>query len=264
MANKEEGGMLKGFSLTPTLTALLKPSADYLGNELRDGIKARIKEWKDQRRDENLKTHAAAVSARIETKQRGGVAEAEPSMRELAIFEQWAENVQDVDPRDQDLSAIWDGLLAAAVGGSAVSTDALNTLKTLTPTEAELLLRITGRDLPRGVGIMREVLEELFGSRSRSHVARKLEAKYLVERDHRLMFLTVLSGFVMFIFATELSNDNNIGHGGFFGKLLMMSPLFDPRWIVALTSSAATYYFYRLPSWRLSELGAELVSYAKP
>lgn len=60
MSKKKSSGdipSLKGVSLTPALTALLKPSADLLGKELRDTLKEAIDGWKAKRRNENLHVH---------------------------------------------------------------------------------------------------------------------------------------------------------------------------------------------------------------
>src|SRR5947209_137774 len=68
LPSKENGqnDLTKGFSLTPTLTKLLSPTADLLGLEIRDRVKEQIDKLKSRKRNENLEQHIQDASAQTD------------------------------------------------------------------------------------------------------------------------------------------------------------------------------------------------------
>jgi hypothetical protein len=138
--NESDAGLLKSFSLTPVITSLFNPSAQYLGRELRDLLKSGVERLKGKKREENFAAHLKNVRDRL-GEDPSFMAEQEVTITRLRIFDEWAEHVQDVDPNEEDLSAMWEGLLADAARGKDVSIEILNVLKSMTPAEAEALIR---------------------------------------------------------------------------------------------------------------------------
>jgi len=117
MSKKESSGeavSLRGVSLTPVFTALFKPSAELLGKELRNTIKEMIDERKTRRREENLQAHIDAVRIKLSS-QTDEPNEATTSFIEQPeLFSEWVENVQEIDPRDVEISNLWQNLLACS------------------------------------------------------------------------------------------------------------------------------------------------------
>lgn len=241
---------LKGVSLTPALTALLKPSADLLGKELRDTLKESIDSWKAKRRNENLHVHIKAVKKKLSAASDEATSQGEPTFEQAEFFGEWVENVQNVDPSHTDISDLWQNLLARAVTGEAISCEVLNALKSLTPREAAFLLSLERRlpSVPFHSG--RVSIEERF-------FATSLERKHLVEKDYA--FAYILFGCV----AVSLALSIAIGQRHVF-------PLFDTSiGVVGITTAAVVAaslgvsFRAGLARWRLTWLGRQLTSYAR-
>jgi hypothetical protein len=177
---------VKGISITPTITALLKPTVDYLGIEIRDYFKANVEEWKTKRRERNLNAHFEAVRDKL-TKEPPSNNQSSPSIRQLAIFDEWIEKAQDIDPEDLELSDIWQNLLAKAARGERVPTEVVAALKSLSPKEAQFLVGMARRTLP---------FPFLIGgvNAENRYLAKSLEAKGIVEcRLHFSYFLLAVA-----------------------------------------------------------------------
>ena len=183
--------IIKGVTLTPFLTALFKPTADYLGIELRDLVREPIERWKLKRKERNLRAHLDQVRSRVQER----LPELPPpeikTTRQADFFSEWAESVEDVDPNDKELSQIWQDLMARVACGEDISAELMRALKTLTPGEAQFLLRL------RRIGPWLELpfpfpFPQMLSRRDLFY-ARALEQKQLVERSYLFSIVSVVS-----------------------------------------------------------------------
>lgn len=178
-------GVLKEFSVTPVLTSLLKPSASYLGKELRSLTKLGVESLKEFCRRRNLEAHAARVQERLdETAARDGQngSEAPRLLEQLEIYEEWTAGVQEVDPAEAALSSMWQELLFNATQRRVANgRELVRILKQLSEYEAKLLLRISREAVrPRG--------------RREAHYLKRLKALNLVIENPRPAAAVVAAG----------------------------------------------------------------------
>lgn len=174
--SNEDAGATKGMSLTPALTALFKPTTEYLGTELRDGVKATIEGLKKRKRGENLDAHVAAVQERLRDDPPEG-SDAEATLAQLSFFETWVDSVQDIDPAETELSQMWELLLAEAARGTSHMPEVIDALKSLTPFEAKFLLAHWSSPRSRYKPMAGPVEQELY-------FVGKLESKGIIELDN--------------------------------------------------------------------------------
>ncbi|MBG0757787.1 hypothetical protein [Vibrio cidicii] len=120
--------------------SLLKPSTDYLGTELKRYFQNRIEEAKAKREEQNLLSHIESVRKKSVSKQ-----ETELSYSQLELFEQWAGEVEKIDPSDETLSDIWHNLLLNSED-SFNSEVLLTKLKKLSSGDAITLIKVLNRD----------------------------------------------------------------------------------------------------------------------
>lgn len=134
-----KNGEINEISLTPSLTALLKPSAEYLGTTLRDQIKAKIEPILEKKRDENIRSHVQSAEKKI------GMSffevESDNSNANLRDFNKWIEGAQDIDPDNKILAELWQGILIDIVKGKKDNRLLIKTLNQLETNEAEFLLK---------------------------------------------------------------------------------------------------------------------------
>jgi hypothetical protein len=98
---------VKGISFTPVLSALLMPTAKYLGSKLRDCVKETIEVRKSKTRDENVQFHIARNRPTFES-YKHVLDDAET----LTRFEKWIAGVEDVDFNNEELCILWDEVLS--------------------------------------------------------------------------------------------------------------------------------------------------------
>ena len=187
---------LKEVSITPSFTALLKPTADMLGTELRDLVKERIDSAKSARRAANVKSHIDAATQRSSS----GANSEPPGVAQLDLFEDWFDHSGDVDPEDRELSLMWESLLVDMGKRKSSSRLLLEKLRELDPDDARTLIKFSGTN--------REPLSE----EDRYRLA-KLERLELIEKDESRMaviqvllplsFLAVLS--LSFLYVPHIS-----------------------------------------------------------
>ena len=128
---------VKGISLTPVLNALLMPTARYLGPKLRDHVKGLIEERRSQEKEANLRSH---IGRNLHTFEKykdnafGG--------ETLVLFERWIDGVEDVSHDNEELSALWDEVLAKILSKDPLSDMLLDKLRSLSALEAHLFLRM--------------------------------------------------------------------------------------------------------------------------
>ncbi len=113
--NTAETDRVNYVSLSPFLTSLIKPSADYLGQELRSFISEHIDCWKKRKQSQNLRSHIESTRGLLESAQGEEPGEAD-TLEQLELFEDWVEGAQDVDPREKELSCMWRELLNKGTG----------------------------------------------------------------------------------------------------------------------------------------------------
>jgi len=238
---------VKSLSLTPAITALLKPTAEYLGLELRDYVKANIEEWKAKRRERNLNAHLEAVREKL-AKQPPSKAQPGPTFSQLVLFDEWLERAQDIDPEDKDLSEIWRNLLAKAARGEAVPTEVVAALKSLSPREAQFLVEMERRTPPV------PFLSGVVSAESR-YLANSLQAKGILEKDYAFSVVLLsslgLSGvFAYFIF-------ERMGLPGALPTQLVTG--------IAIATGAIMFAAFAwrlgLARWRMTWLGKELLEF---
>lgn len=245
---KDEGGSLKELTVAPALTALLKPTAEYLGLELRDYVKSRVEEWKERRRAENLHTHIEGVKKKLEGNAPSSSSGESTSFYQLALFDEWMSNVQDIDPADKELSDLWQSLLASAARGARVPAEVVSALKTLSPKEAQFLVDMSRRAPP---------VPFLSGSVSgeNRYLANSLETKRILEKDYAfsVLFLSslVFSGLFAYYFFQQ-----QLGGGGLETSIPIIG--------TAIAVGVAFVGFSMrtgLARWRLTWLGHELLNF---
>nr|WP_246852650.1 MULTISPECIES: hypothetical protein [Vibrio] len=118
----------------------MKPSTDYLGTELKGYFQHRIEGAKAKREEQNLLSHIESVRKKSVSKQ-----ETELSYSQLELFEQWAGEVEKIDPSDETLSGIWHNLLLNSED-SFNSEVLLTKLKKLSSGDAITLIKVLNRD----------------------------------------------------------------------------------------------------------------------
>lgn len=248
-SKEAEVNPIKGVSITPTITALLKPTVDYLGIEIRDYFKANVEEWKAKRRERNLNAHLEAVRNKL-TKEPASNNQSSPSIRQLVIFDEWIEKAQDIDPEDSELSDIWQNLLAKAARGERVPTEVLAALKSLSPKEAQFLVGMVQRTqlfpfLTRGVNA------------ENRYLAKSLEAKGIIEADYTflIIFLLLLSvcGVIAYNFGAKIGTAYESG--------IPMSSLIGVALVAGFVGIGFSMWSV-LVHWRGSWLGRTLLEYA--
>ena len=265
-----EDSLVKNFSITPSITALLKPTTEYLGLELRDYFKENIEGWKAKCREQNLKAHLDAVREKL-AEHLPPKAQAGPSFSQLALFDEWMEKAQNIDPEDKDLSEIWRNLLAKAARGDTIPNEVVAALKSLSPGEAQFLfekestLVFSLSNMVRiSLGMPGMVLGALntgmpFNIRTipfsvvrpkGRYLVSSLQAKGIVERDYSYMvyFMIMLGMVIASLVASELVQfENNPSAKLMF---VMLSSFFV---VVGLVSGMGL--------WRLTWLGRELLAF---
>lgn len=236
----------KTLSLAPAVTALLKPTTEYLGLELRDYVKNTIQGLKKNRREKNIDAHISAVQSRLSEDPVPEAVETDGTLAQLTFFEEWIDCVQEVDPEDEELSEIWEELLAQAARGKKHSPEIIRALKSLTPREAKFLLEIRLRapSFPLVSGLVKP---------EDRYLAKSLEQRSILERDYAFAGVFIASlglslAALYFVFAQT------------------PFPLEPPVLVVtagAVLASSSFLLRAGMARWRMTWLGRELVSTSK-
>lgn len=244
---------IKEITLTPFLTSLLKPSADYLGKELRSYLEATVAQWKEHRRSENLRRHIDAAQKRLEQTQDDRRAVNADVLEQLELFEEWVDGAQDVDPREAELSQIWQELLCEIARGARPSRLLLKVLRQLDGETSRLLLKL--RDDPH------------FRPKSSRDVyhMKQLNALELVEeRQHEWILIALPLGMVALIVSARFVNPKIFSGLSTSADWIMFILRMLPYIVLPFLGLAAVVLalFLVLPKWRLSWLGIDLLHYA--
>jgi hypothetical protein len=227
----------KGVSLTPTLTSFLKPTADYLGIELRDYVKVKIENLKAKKRKANVQSHMNVVGVQL------GIPlnydeQSLDNIQQLELFDEWVEGAQEIDPNDEVLAKLWQGLLREIVQGKSKNKVLIKTLKSLDSHEAKLLLEFKGRAIyhPKGS-------EERF-------ILRKLKSLDLIEFNWPLLAMLAISYAMAIAIFTTVPGISKPFETTFSLVQLGLLSLIPAAAMVAI-----------IPKYRLSWLGKRLLEF---
>ena len=235
--DESDANLDKSISITPTITALLKPTATYLGIELRNYIKETIEELKNKKREGNITSHLEAVRIKL-SKDNLDYAATPSTLEQLEFFEIWIKEVQNIDPDNVELSEIWHQLLVNAVRGDAVQKEVLEVIQSLTPMEAQFLLEFNKRQFN---------IPFLSISNKNQYLAKSLESKGILHRDYTMgITFTVTMLFIAYFALNANRAIQSFSASTIF--VLIFSGLLT---LLALQIS--------LQRWRFSWLGSELM-----
>ena len=253
-----EEGIVKGISLTPVVTALFKPSAEYLGKELRNLVREGVEQVKSRWRERNLQSHMEAIRKRIAAEESKLDPEEEPFFRHADLFADCMESIQDVDPLDEELSELWHSLLTAAALGNSVSREALKALQRITPDEAVVLLQ--GHRYPLPVEILRYLAAASSLVSHDDYLRRSLAVKGLLERNLRFWPAYVFLGaFCIFLMTLPWSLPFTKEIGSLNALADLKGPIVFGTLIYCGLLMMATGFGQLKKSW----LGREVTKYAK-
>ena len=236
---------VKGLSVTPAITALFKPTADYVGQELKETVKAYVEEKKEKRRKRNLDQHLKSVQEELKQTPRGED-QKEPTLEQLSLFDEWIDNVQDIDIEDRELSEIWHNLLAKAARGGEVQSEVLEAIKKITPREAKFLYQLSGRvpTLPFHTGVI-DAEDRYF--------ARSLEGKAILEKDYSFSVVLVTAMGISLAALYYVLQE----------QLLVKVSITVPFLAIAILFMGLSFKS-GLARWRLSWLGKTIIKFVKP
>jgi hypothetical protein len=240
---------VKGISMTPTISTLLKPSADYLAQELKEYLKTKIESYKERKRSENISEHLKHVFSRLE-KEKEDIERPPESLEQLELFEEWVSGAQDVDPKNEILSSMWRKLLSEIIRGNVKDDLLISILKRMDSYDAKLLMRFKahGRYKP--------------DNKEEKYYLRRLKQLELIEEKigHWAFFLGITYIPLMYLtykVATNFTEAPKIG-----ALFEFLSTLFPQVGISLAISAIIAWIIYRLvPNQGLSWLGEELIAH---
>lgn len=240
---------VKGLSLTPALTSLLKPSADYLAQELKEYLKGKIESLKQRKRSENISEHIKSVLEKVE-KADNSYKESAATLGQIELFEDWVEGAQDIDPSQELLASMWRDLLKDIIRGNIKGNLLISILKQLDNYDAMLLLKfkIHGRYRPNNP-------EE-------KYYLKRLETLELVEEKigHWLiMSFAIYIPLLYLVYRSAVDFKDALNIGAIFRFLVSLLPQFGILLAVCALIAGVIYRF--VPNCGLSWLGEELVSH---
>ncbi len=247
---EESPAPARAITLTPFLTGLLQPSADYLGKELRAYIHDVVEGWKEKRRSSNLRGHIDAVHQRISN---------DPPLshgkdvEQLEAFQEWVAGAQDVDPRDAEIASMWQELLCEIARGGRPRRLVLRVLSELDGADVKVLLAV--RDHPRF---------RPSDGRATHHLRRLVELELVEERPHGWVLATPIVALMSMLLCARaldpqiFAGIDTVGDGLRFALENMV-------WIylpLVVFAGCGILALRLLPKWRLSWLGADVTHYA--
>jgi len=159
----------KEISLTPCLTNLFKPATKYLGEELKSVIQKGIEEARKAKKNQNIHEHIKKVQEKIDS-QSGA---SDSSLQQLDIFDEWVENIAEIDSENEELSEMWQNLLLSKGSSTKIL---IKKLKELDSEDAIVLLKLSNK------------LKSGFSEEDRYRL-KKLEELELVEKRETIIDL---------------------------------------------------------------------------
>lgn len=141
--NQEAEGSLKEITLFPFLTELFRPTAKLLGEELRDFTKEKINNIKERKREDNLKFHIGEIGKINQTNaSTNNNSNEDPLLKNGTKILESLDAIQDIDQTEEELSKIWQNLIASLCSGQNIPRYIITVLKTLSPLEAKALITL--------------------------------------------------------------------------------------------------------------------------
>ena len=242
-----EVSLIGGKAVGEVFKALFLPTADYLGEEIKKQVQDRIDSAKARKRLENLSVHMERVQARIaQEPTREPVADA--NVEQLAFFEDWLSGAQDVDPNDAGLSQLWEEMLFQFARGRPPKALLVGKLRSLSPEEAHLLLRIASRST-----VPRDESERYFLAKLRSAELVRLSPLYLAA----MLVSIVTTTIVMLVLDLAVMVQLEVESSLYLWSLLIGS-------IAVAAFVWWRFIFPRISPWRATWIGRELTGYALP
>ncbi|MDC5851397.1 hypothetical protein OPW32_19615 [Vibrio europaeus] len=231
--------------------SLLKPSTDYLGVEIKEYFQKRIEGAKKKKEQQNLLSHIESVRQKSSSKQQQPL-----SYTQLDLFEQWAVEVEKVDPSNETLSDIWHNLLLNSED-SFNSEILLTKLKKLSPGDARTLIKVLNRSsLSREDRYRLQSLKNLELVEHNEFKVTSIKLVFLV-----IGFLGVASTSILVLSPSEIQENFSKP----LSNVMSIAPL--------LFSSVLLFSFFKyldsgksklLSIWQLTWLGERLVSLSEP
>ena len=276
-SEQEETIFSKGITLTPALTDLFRPTTKLLGEELRNFAKKKIDTIKERNRDRNLRFHLDEINkivgkhTEIPREEDG---ENEELLKNAEKLLESFEAIQDVEPAEEELSKIWQNLIASLRLGKNIPQHLITTLKALSPLEASILIQIKSKE-EAGIfnkiwNLFRYVIFPLW-----NQVGIQGADKHYLEllRDKRLLKKTYLSEYfwativisiaIVYVYLTQWKTDRSEFFGGnsmFPYPQILMTYLIFPLMIAFNVIAYGMNHGYG--RYKLSWLGREILKYA--
>ena len=238
----------KEVSLTPFLTNIFKPSAELVGQELKNYLQEKFDTWKEKRRAQNISDHIQKVQEKISLESDESIQQPSNSINQLDLFTEWADGAQNVGADEGVLAKLWQQLLMEIANGNSPDKVLIEKLKGISPEEASLLLKLHEKR-----SIMPRSEKEL-------HYLESLEQKSLVASINIIPITVLILGAWCSIMFFAASFKDTFGEYGliqslnnfelwFFGFPLIMSVMVGYQMLRKK----------RMYKWRLSWMGQELV-----
>lgn len=127
----------KELTLLPSITSLLKPTANYLGEEIKDAVKEIVENRKKKKEDENLLSHLNLINEKINSSNEKSV-----SYEQLDLFSEWVDEVSKIDPKNEELSQLWQNLLLNASADNS-SEILISKIRKMSSGEAKALVALS-------------------------------------------------------------------------------------------------------------------------
>lgn len=248
---------MKETTLSTVLRTVLAPSAEYLGQELKNALRAKVEELKENRRADNLRAHLLKTLEELaqqkptENEETQELPSTGPLMQ-LELFEQWCDGAQDVGPEEDELARLWQQLLARIVKGEIRSNLLIKKLRDLDAFDAHLLLRFSER------GYFRK------GSEIEEYHLKQMQAMELVkEMTERWLasLIPLMCGIFGFVYyrvygiASKFTEASDISSGfKFISEIIPQVGI-----AIGIGALIGALLFFSLPRWRLTWIGLDLL-----
>ena len=251
-----EAKSVKEVVLFPALSAILKPSAETLGQELNTYIKRSLEKIKAEKRQVNVEENLRKVQETLS--QNHSNSSFDPSIEQLDLYEPWLEGIQDIEA-DDEIAILWREILVSSATGGENNDILFRSLRSLNKGEAIFFLnRFRAKN-----SFVSKSDEDLF-------FLTVLEEKNIVEGSDVMRFYTYafFGVILIWIFATSILSLDSRDISEFslslwddresFFLLLLSFLMGSIFWVLA----AKNFLRYRR-LWRLTWIGKQLIAYCR-
>jgi Arc/MetJ-type ribon-helix-helix transcriptional regulator len=217
----------KDVSFTPSLTRIIQPTADMLGIKLKEHVEEKIDAAIESRKAKNVSDHIASARSKLDASQSQSLDE--PGVEQLTLFSDWVEHSANIDPRDKEISDMWQNLLLEMTGQKPNTSLLLNKLKELSPEDAQVLIKLSHHDTSRNL------------SEEDIYRLKKLESLELIEPNSlkiQLLQISLFSSLALALFVTYqfVSVPDLLNHIEFNKNLPSNIFKFFSIWLIPLAS----------------------------